>query len=249
MFKIDLMLRKMQFVLSVSLFLFATTAGAQMTEGVITYEFRQDMHRSIPPEREEMKAMIPQFRTENFVLAFNAHERFYKAEVDVSQMATGGGPGGGRRMGFRTPRMDIYANQATGEWLGSMDFMGKNYLITDSLTLAPWRLGTEYMDIAGYRCQMAWYVDTLTNEEITAWFTLGIQPFLGPDRFVSLPGTILALDINNGERLWVARKIESRPLVRDDIRKPTRGERVTREEFRKITEEQMERMRNQGGRF
>jgi len=167
MFKIQFMRTKMQFLLSASLILLATTLGAQITEGVITYEFRQDMHRSIPPEREEMKAMIPQFRTENFVLAFNAHERFYKAEVDVNQMAAGGGPGGGRRMAFRSPRMDIYTNNATGEFLGSIDFMGKNYLVTDSLTLAPWRLGTEYMDIAGYRCQMAWYVDTVTNEEIT----------------------------------------------------------------------------------
>lgn len=223
-----------------------TSLHAQIPEGVISYEYRQDVHRNIPPEREEMKAMIPQYRTENYSLYFNQNERFYKSEPDNTAMDTG--RGGGRRMAFRSPKMEVYTNNLTQEWLGQQEFMGKNYLITDTLSLAPWRLGSEYMDIAGYRCQMAWYTDTLTNEEITAWFTLSIQPFMGPDRFVSLPGAILAVDINNGEKVWVARNVEARPLVKEEIKKPTRGEKISRPEFHKLTEEQMERLRS-GGRF
>ncbi len=219
---------------------------AQITQGSIKYELRMDMHRNIPADRQEMKAMIPQFRTENFILVFNQDERFYKPEEDVNAMVMSG-PGGGRQMSFRSPRIEIYTNNATGEWLSNQELMGKNYLLWDTLSLAPWRLGNEFIDIAGYRCQMAWFKDTITNEEITAWFTFSIQPFIGPDRFASLPGTILALDINNGERVWVARKIEERPLTRDEIKKPTRGERVHREEFRKMMQEQMERMRAGGG--
>lgn len=219
--------------------------SAQIAEGEITYEYRVDVHRSIPPEREEMKAMIPQFRTENYVLVFNAYERFYKPVVDLNQVATGGG---GRRMMFRSPKMEVYTNNETQEWIGAQEFMGKSYLIVDSITLAPWRLGSELMDIAGHRCQMAWYTDTVTNEEITVWFTLTIQPFMGPDRFVSLPGTILAVDINNGEKVWVARNIVARPLEKDEIKKPTRGEKISRQDFQTMVDEQMERMRS-GGRF
>jgi GLPGLI family protein len=219
---------------------------AQISEGVIQYEYRLDVHRSIPPEREDMKAMIPQYRTENYVLLFRNDERLYRPNVDVNEVATRGG--GGPRMMMRTPRMDVYINTSNQEWVTAQEFMGRNYLIVDSLNIAPWRLGSEYMDIAGYRCQMAWYTDTVTNEEITAWFTLAIQPFMGPDRFSSLPGTILALDINNGERVWVARKIENRALGRDEeIRKPNRGERISREEYRKMVDEQMQRMRSGPG--
>ncbi len=219
---------------------------AQIPEGVITYEYRLDVHRNIPPEREEMKAMIPQYRTESYTLFFNQNERFYKSEADLNEMATG--RGGGRRMAFRSPKMEVYTNNQTQEWVEQHEFMGKNYLIADSLSLAPWRLGSEFMDIAGYRCQMAWYTDTLTKEEITAWFTLSIQPFMGPDRFVSLPGAILAVDINSGEKVWVARKIEARPLEKEEIKKPTRGELISRQEYHEMTQEQMQRLRS-GGRF
>lgn len=216
---------------------------AQISEGVIQYEYRMDVHRSIPPEREDMKAMIPQFRTENYVLFFNQDERLYRPDVDMNEIATS--RRGGPRM--NTPRIEVYINTPNEEWITAQEFLGRNYLIIDSLNIAPWRLGNEYMDIAGYRCQMAWYTDTVTNEEITAWFTLAIQPFMGPDMFSSLPGTILALDINNGERVWIARKIEQRSLVRDEIRKPNRGERISREDYRKMVDEQMQRMRSQPG--
>jgi len=94
---------------------------------------------------------------------------------------------------------------------------------------------------------MAWYTDTLQGQEITAWFTPQIQPFLGPDRFVTLPGTVLAVDINNGEQVWVAREVEIRELKNTETRKPSRGEQITREDYRKLVEEQMQRM-NTGGR-
>jgi GLPGLI family protein len=240
------MIRRL-YVLIVMVLVCGFSAKAQIEEGVITYEYTLDVHRSIPPEREDMKALIPQYRTEKYEMFFNKDERFYKPVVDVNELATRGG-GGGRRMMFRAPQMEIYTNNQTQEWVGQQEFMGKNYLILDTLKLAPWRLGSELMDIAGYRCQMAWYTDTLTKEEITAWFTLSIQPFMGPDRFVSLPGAILAVDVNNGEKVWVARSIEIRPLKADEIKKPGRGEKITLTEFRKMVDEQMARMRA-GGRF
>lgn len=221
-------------------------ATAQMQEGIITYEYRMDMHRRIPPEREDMKAMIPQFRTENHQLLFNAGERLYKPVDETAAMPQGRGGGGGR-MTFRTPRIETYISLENNERTIAQEFMGRNYLIIDTLGLLPWRLGNEIMEILGHRCQMAWYTDTVSGEEITAWFTVGIQPFLGPDRYSTLPGTILALDINNGERVWVARKIEEKKLNGNEIRKPSRGEKISRPEFDEMMEQQMERMRSGGG--
>lgn len=222
-----------------------TVSGfSQATEGVIRYEFRMDMHRSIPPEREEMKAMIPQYRTVNYDLYFSQQERLYKVVEEEAPMQ--GGRGGGPRGGFRTPRTEIYVSLASNERTTSTEFFSKNYLIIDTLQLGPWRLGSEYMDILDHRCQMAWFKDTVSGEEITAWFTLGLQPFLGPDLYSTLPGTVLALDINNGERVWIARSIDFRPLVAAEKRKPTRGEIITRGEYNKLMEEQRARMR-QGG--
>lgn len=219
-------------------------ATGQATEGVILYEFRMDVHRQIPPEQEGMKAMIPQFRTENFELLFTPDRRFYRRYVDINELAARGG-----RRPFVASRMEVYVNTKSQEWVTFHEFMGRRHLIVDSLSIAPWRLGHEYMEIAGYRCQMAYFTDTLTNEVITAWFTLALQPFIGPDRFVTLPGAILALDINNGERVWVARRIEIKDIDDEEITKPTRGERITRSEYQKVIEEQMERMRSSPGGF
>lgn len=217
----------------------------QISQGVIEYEVTMDVHRSIPPEREELKAMIPQFRTDNFQLFFNEQESLYKTKDDPEADLRQGGRGGGMRM-MRAPRTETHIDKESREVTVLQDFMGTNYLITEPLDIAPWRIGDQMMDIAGYMCIMAWYTDTLQNQEITAWFTPHIQPFLGPDRYVTLPGTVLAVDINNGERVWVARKIDIRDVRAAELRKPNRGEKITREEFRKLVEEQMERMNMRG---
>lgn len=226
--------------------LFSTSLRAQLVQGVITYEMRMDMHRTLPADRPELRTMIPQHRTENFELFFTPTESFYKIKEDPAQMAAGGG-GGPVRVMMRSPRSETYIDRRTNERLVFLDFMGRNLLIVDTIGVQPWRIGNEQMEIAGYMCMMAWQTDTVTNQEITVWFAPGLPPFLGPDRFSTLPGTVLAVDINNGERVWVARNIESREIRTAELRKPTRGERITRAQFNKLVEEQMQRMNPGGG--
>ncbi len=219
---------------------------AQINEGIIEYEYRMDIHRNIPPEREQLKAMIPQFQEQKFVLFFNESESLYKATEEDEAMVNMG-MGGGMRISMNMPRAETYVNKQAEEVLVMQDFVGKTYLISEPLKLGPWRVGNEMMEIAGYMCMMAWYNDTVTNQEVTAWFTMEIRPFTGPDRFVGLPGAVLALDINNGERVWVARKIEEKELAPGDIRVPGRGERLTREAYEQMVKEQRERMGARGG--
>ena len=217
---------------------------SQISQGIIEYELTIDVHRNIPPEREELKAMIPQFRSVTYQLFFNEEESLYKMKENPEDDLSGR-RGGGMRM-MRIPRTETHIDKLEKVVTVLQNFMGRNYLITEPLDIAPWKISNMQMEIEGYVCIMAWYNDTLQNQEITAWFTPQIQPFLGPDRYVTLPGTVLAVDINNGERVWVARNIEAKEIRNSDIRKPTRGEVVTREEFQKMVEEQVQRM-NPGG--
>ncbi len=228
-------------------------ANAQIGEGVIRYEVTIDMHRNIPPEREEMKAMIPQYRTDTYQLYFNPDESLYQYLEDEDEAfeaarGPGAGRGGGMRMRMRVPRTETHIDRENREVTVLQEFMGQNYLITEELNIAPWRIGTEQMEIAGYMCMMAWYKDTVQDHEITAWFTPHIQPFLGPDRYVTLPGTVLAVDINNGERVWVAREITKRELAPGEMRKPVRGQHITREEYQEMVQEQLQRMGGGGRR-
>ncbi|MBL7854773.1 MAG: GLPGLI family protein [Cyclobacteriaceae bacterium] len=233
----------------------AEVMWAQTVEGVITYETKIDLHRRLPPERADMKAMIPQFRTNTDNLFFNNHESIFKPliEDDEEELSSGGGV----VMRFNMPNNEFYTNRETSRTISKQEFMGKDYLIEDSVKVSPWKFGTETREILGYACQQAYYTDEVKinrngeevteKREVTAWFTNQLRPFLGPDRFNTLPGAVLAVDINNGERVMVAKKIDPRPLKKNELVMPAKGTKTTQAEFRKMVDEKMKEMRANGG--
>lgn len=234
--------------------------------GVILYEQKINMHRNIPAEREGMKAMIPEFRTTKQQLFFNDAESLYKTVIEDEEEQFSAG-GGGMRMTFRMPSTELYM-QTTGKIISRQEFMGKYYLIEDSVKMSPWKFGDQVKTIAGYECRMAYFTRTDTipamvitagpnateqkrepqvrTTEITAWYTDKIRPFLGPERYNTLPGAVLAIDINNGERVIVAKTIELRELKKNELKEPTNGTKTTQAEFRKLMEEQMKQMGGRG---
>ena len=215
--------------------------SAQVVQGVIHYELTIDMHRTLPANRPELRNFIPQYRTDHFSLYFNSDATAYKPRQVQTQEATGGG---GARVVMRAPRVETHIERSSRARTVSLDFMGRNILIVDTMGIEPWRFGSETMQIAGYTVMMAWTKDTVNNVEITAWFSPQLPPLQGPDRFVTLPGTVLAVDINNGERVWVARSIEGREVTSEElaISRPNRAEVMTREQFNAFLEAQMQRM-------
>jgi hypothetical protein len=62
-----------------------------------------------------------------------------------------------------------------------------------------------------------------------------------------LPGTVLAVDINAGERVIVAQKVDMRSLKKNEFKKPTDGEKTTAVAYRKMVDEQMKKMGATGG--
>jgi len=220
--------------------------------GVINYEVKINLHRNIPKEREAQKAMIPEFRTMKQQLFFNESESLYKPVIEDEEESFTA-TGGGMRMMFRMPGTELYLDQNTGKTISKQEFMGKNYLIEDSVKMSPWKFDTQTKMIANYECNMAYYTQTDTikvgdrepiirTSEITAWYTNKIRPFVGPERFNTLPGAVLAVDINNGERVILAKTIELRELKKNELKAPATGTKITQSEFRKIMEEQMKQM-------
>lgn len=229
----------------------------QSSSGLIEFEDRVNLHRRLPPDRQEMKAMLPEYRTTKFQLLFNQGESLYKPIIEDEEDQEFSSASGGMQMRFRTPNVETYLNAGSGTILIKQEFMGKDYLIVDSVKVSPWKFGTETKTIQGLECKQAYYTDeTPVNingeaktekREITAWYTDKIRPFLGPDRFYTLPGTILALDINNGERVLVATKIDMRELKKSELKAPEKGERTTQVEYRKMVEEHVKKMGGSGG--
>jgi GLPGLI family protein len=214
------------------------------TEGVITYEITINNHRNIPADQEGRKAMIPQYRTFKQQLFFNANESLYKPLIEEEDDQD---QNEGRRFRFRFQGAISYFDQSTSIMLSQMDMRGKKYLITDTLKPAPWKFGTEIKTIQGYECMQAYYTTADERKQtITAWYTMKLRPMLGPEKFNTLPGAVLAIDVNNGERVFVAKKIELRALNKNELVAPNEGQKISQEEFRKMGEE-MRRQFNNGG--
>jgi GLPGLI family protein len=252
--KRSIIMKRLLILIGIIVSVAATNIVFGQSEGVITYETKLNMHRRIPPERQEMKAMIPEFRTTKEQLFFKGPESLYKpviedSEEDMSASGTTHG-GGGMRITMKIPATETYVNQETQERVVQQEFQGKEYLIVDTLKVSPWKFGTETKTILGYLCKQAFFTDDSRPEqkmEITAWYTDQIGPFLGPERFNTLPGAVLAVDVNAGERVIVAQLVELKSLKKNELKKPSSGEKTTSAGFRAIVDEQMKKMGGSGG--
>lgn len=222
-------------------------------EGVIAYEVKINMHRNLPPDRQELKDRIPEFRVMKHQLCFNNAQSLYtpvvedeEDDADFGRGGPGGGPGGGR-MRFRGPRADYYVNQANTQLLIRRELMGKYYLIEDTLKIAAWKFGKEIRSVVGYECRQAMYYDSARQQNVVAWYAPTLRPFLGPELFNTLPGAVLEVNVNDGERVITAKNIEIRPLKKNELKVPSQGTRITQAGFKKLVDEQAERMRGNGG--
>lgn len=228
----------------VTLVIIAHLGFAQQMQGIITYESKLNMHRRLPPERAEMKSMMPEFNISTEQLIFNESESLYKPliEDDPEEFSSGGGV----KIQMAKPYFEYYQNSKTKAVINKREFIGKNYIINDEIKQKPWKFSSEVKTIQGYECKQAYYVTEDTGQTITAWYTTAIRPFLGPLHHGTLPGAILALDINNEDQVYVATKVEIRELKKNEMKIPKGGELMTESEFQKIRDEKIKQMGGHG---
>ncbi len=139
----------------VSGFLSLGALHAQLKEGTIIYERKVNMHRTI--QDEQMRAMIPEFRSSKHMLQFSDSVSIYKMVPEDEAPDPFGGGGGGVRMVFRggADAGELYKNFSQSRSVQSNELAGKNYLIVDGITQQPWKLGAETKQIMGYTCHKA----------------------------------------------------------------------------------------------
>ena len=144
-------------------------------------------------------------------------------------------------MRFGRDNRILYKNLASAGMIDSRDFMQKQFLIKGPPTERKWKIGTGQKEILGQNCLQASYRQDSTTH-IVAWFSPQLQPFNGPSDYQGLPGMILQIDINDGERMITATTIQSENVDTSIIVPPSKGKEVTDEEFKKIRDEKMKEM-------
>jgi len=246
--------------------LLAVVLSAQIKEGKITYERSMQLQIRIADDNPAMQNMIPKERKDRFELSFSNNKSLWQRVEDAQgdEMNFGGN---GAQIRIMMPGSDdiIYHNVDEMKKTEQKELGGKNFIISDSIRRMNWKVAGETKTILGHNCMKATsqrtqesmrmnmdngnmtrqkVVDTLN---IVAWFTNEISGSLGPDMYQGqLPGTILEIDINNGKNTYRAVEISEKTDA-SKIKEPTKGKKVTAEDFAKEREKLMQDMQQNGG--
>jgi len=243
----------------------ANVLHAQQKEGKVVYERTMQMQIHIN-DNDQLASMLPKSRTDKFELSFGNNQSLFK-HVDEDQQNDEFG-GNGMNIRMVGPGMDdiIYCNYDKAGKVEQREMLGKKFLVSDSIRKLNWKLGDDTKTIAGYVCRKAVaqrYGKRMTmnmengvmekkeisdTTNIVAWFTMDIPVSAGPEVPGQLPGLILALDMNDGRMTYVATSI-SQKVDLAAIKEPSKGKKVTPEEFVIERNKMMDEMQknNQGG--
>lgn len=193
-----------------------------------------------------------------YTLAFNKSESVYE-KVQKLDSGVGGGMGA-----FSFGDGKKYVNLKDKVSIKETDMFDKDFIVTDSLQKRDWKMTSETKKIGNYTCYKA--VDTLRIEPIsqekvdeakekgvdllsmlkprtivyTAWYTPDIPVGHGPGEYWGLPGLIL--EVSDGKTTTLCTKVTINPKEKVTIAPPTKGKKVTQEEYFQIMKEKSEEM-------
>lgn len=220
------------------LFIFTNYLFSQ--NGEIIYELQilnedlinQPLDNSFSKEDENfLKNINNNINKLNFILTFSKFNSIFKKEdkmkindksLDIAIIIAGKGV--------------YYTNHKEGITLIEKEFSGKTFLI--EIPNTKWKLIQEEKKVGKYICYKATTIKTTEGrngkieKKITAWYSPQIPYNFGPKDYNGLPGLILQLQEDN--LLITAKKITIQPTKKKIIEKPSRGEKVTQQEFDSI---------------
>ncbi|NNF35114.1 MAG: GLPGLI family protein [Saprospiraceae bacterium] len=223
--------------------------SAQFNQGQIIYESKVNMHRTLPENRMHMKDRIPEFRTSQHILEFTqTASNFYRKKVESAENEDFRSNRRRRwmsRMGGGNEDVKLFTDLSAMESLESREFLGKKFLISGKPNDFKWKFTGKTKQVGSYLCQQAVHKDSTDLVEV--WFTPMIPVAAGPANYTGLPGLILHVDINEGERIITAMEVNALEIDAESMKKPDEGESITREEYQVMVREKMEEMRLERG--
>lgn len=142
------------------------------------------------------------------------------------------------------PKLNLGRIMAGGESKYYLNHRKKDYFYQTStlgeemrVEMKPkkWKITQETKVIGGYLCYKAIDIESTDKKKKPAvWFTPQIQVNAGPKKYFGLPGLILKIE--EYRRSYTAVKIELNPVKKVVVKKPTKGKRISHEEFTKFLE-------------
>ena len=259
-----LSMKKIICTFSMGLLLLA--ANGQQKQGRVVYERTIQLQMRLQGMGDEAEHMLPRSRKDKLEVLFG-NDLSLRRTVEDERPDESEGEGGMKIQMFVAGQNDIsFINFATGRTVEQREFAGKNYIIADSIRKLSWKLTGETITILNYPCQKAVaqrigkrmsmtmengqmkQQEVADTSNIIVWFTPSVPVPAGPDYQGQLPGLILGIDINDGRTVYKAIELSDKVDL-SAVKEPSKGKKVTADEFATERNKLMEEMqRNNGGR-
>jgi GLPGLI family protein len=267
---------KKRLFIAIGLSLYMLSANAQQKAGKVTYQ--QNVKKAMGTMGLSTGASgstIPPLgnatlSTQKYTLYFGNNQSLWQQVEEVKQgidlpsgvsaMNATAIPMGNIGVGMSSPDDIIFYDFGRQRETKQCDFMGKKFLVEDTISRMNWKLGNETKTLLGHICQkastqkiedqMRMQVTDVRMEQVqikdtinaVAWFTTDIPVQAGPNEYQGqLPGLILELDMNNGEVVYKALEINVK-VDTTGIKAPTKGKKLTSDEFAKEKDKVIKRM-------
>ena len=187
----------------------------------------------------------------NFELLIDNNESFYNHIPKISNEQVEGNMFN-ISASFSADANPIYIDTQSEIFIEQAEIANQAYLIKDDLPNINWKIPKESKEIAGFPVLRAVaFLNDEFNTKILAWYSPKLTYKTGPERFWGLPGVILSIETSithsNGTQEgmeYVATKVET---TSKPIKIPTKGKKVSIEEFNTIRADFLSKQRQMMG--
>lgn len=252
-------------IITLLLFVFSISLSAQTISGKAYYSSNTATDRDYSEMPEEKRLRLEKrdkdLYEKKYVLTFNKMESIYKEEEALEETSQ-------YMMGYLAAVKSyfiesIYKNHETQRIVEEREFLGKKFLINDTLPKLDWQLEKKSKQIGDYtvfkasaakKVNLSDYragrfldkdstnKENLANVIVTAWYTPQIPVSDGPDEYSGLPGLILELNVDR--TTFLCSKIILNSEKEKTIKHSKNGEIVTFEQFDKIVADKKKELNN-----
>lgn len=220
---------------------------------------RIDSTEMSPQEIAEAQEIMKKPWQRDFILTFSQTESNWRQAETLEGVSEQSGEGEMTINLSGNGNEILYKNLVDQKYVQEQEFMGRQFLIQDSLEPKNWKLSGETKKIGEYTAQKATFNQLVDSRrfssgmeemeevkdtlQVTVWFTPQIPVANGPENYFGLPGLIL--EVHNGGRTYSCEKIELNPTENPvEIRIPKQGKVLSSEEFDQMQSESIRQMEN-----
>jgi GLPGLI family protein len=221
----------------------ATLGGTVIYTRTITYDFQETGN----PEWDAYAKTLPGEGKFEKQLLFTTEASLYQESLFSEEALSGAHQKAAFFVNYGKPPSpafkQLYIDFRKEERSALMEFMTRDFRITEPLEKKNWKLLPERKKIGDYVCMKA--TATHEGDEVIAWFTPEIPVSAGPAEYYGLPGLVLAVERLN-ETIFLASLVDLTPPDQDLLEEPGEGRLTSPEDFEKIVAEKVEEFKQNG---